>query len=100
MIYAVHRTDIPANGMLTLQHDGHRLVVADVEGELLAFAVSGPAAHHLERVVVADGRLRCPLHGWPIDAEAGRCGAAEFCRFDPLRLTDDGREVRVDLPGT
>jgi nitrite reductase/ring-hydroxylating ferredoxin subunit len=100
MFHGVHRADIPENGMLTLQHDGRRYVLADVEGELLAFAVSGPAANHLERVVVAEGRLRCPLHGWPIDPAAGRCGAAEFCRFDPLEIAVDGFEVRVDLAGS
>jgi nitrite reductase/ring-hydroxylating ferredoxin subunit len=99
MIHAVHRADIPENGMLTLQHDGRRYVVADVDGDVLAFAVSGPAAHRLDRVVIAEGRLRCPLHGWPIDPDVGRCGAAEFCRFDPLRVAVDGTDVRLDLPG-
>ena len=99
MIHTLRRSDLPENGVLTFEVAGVHCVVADIEGEVRAFAVVGPAVHALARAAIAEGRLRCPLHGWAIDPQVGRCGAAELCRYDPLPVEAEGEEIRVSLPG-
>jgi nitrite reductase/ring-hydroxylating ferredoxin subunit len=94
-IHALRRADLRENGVL-FEVTGSHYVVADIEGEVHAFAVVGPAAKRLEDAVIAEGRLRCPMHGWPIDPDEGRCGAAELCRYDPLPV--EVEEIRVSLP--
>jgi nitrite reductase/ring-hydroxylating ferredoxin subunit len=93
-IHALRRADLRENGVLTFEV----YVVADIEGEVHAFAVVGPAATRLEDAVIAEGRLCCPMHGWPIDPDEGRCGAADLCRYDPLPVEVEGEEIRVSLP--
>jgi nitrite reductase/ring-hydroxylating ferredoxin subunit len=90
--------DLTANGVVAFEHAGGGVLVADVEGDVMAFAVSGPAARRLTRAVVAEGHVRCPLHGWAIDPELGRCGAAERCRYERLPVAVEGSEIRVTLP--
>jgi nitrite reductase/ring-hydroxylating ferredoxin subunit len=98
MIRTLRRADLPDNGVLTFEVGGVHYVVLDADGDVCAFAVSGPAAHDLDRAVVADGRLRCPLHGWPIDPRVGRCGAADLCRYETVPVEVDDDEIRVVLP--
>jgi nitrite reductase/ring-hydroxylating ferredoxin subunit len=92
------RADVPENGVMTFEAGGAHYVVADIEGEVRAFAVVGPAARDLDRATIAEGRLCCPMHGWPIDPDVGRCGAADLCRYDPLAVEVEGEEIRVALP--
>lgn len=99
MVHSMRRTDIPENGMITLERAGQHYVIADIDGEVVAFRISGPAARRLDRAVIADGRLCCPLHGWPIDAAIGRCGGGESCRFERLPVDADGPNLRVTLRG-
>ena len=99
MIHTVRRADLPENGVLGFEIGGGHYVIADVDGEVSAFAVVGPAARDLGRAAVAEGRLRCPRHGWPIDPERGGCGAAERCRYEPLAVEAEGDSIRVALPG-
>ena len=99
-IHALRRADLRENGVLTFEVAGSHYLVADIEGEIHAFAVVGPAAERLDGTVIADGRLRCPLHGWSIDPDEGRCGAAELCRYDPVPVEVEDKEIRVSLPST
>jgi nitrite reductase/ring-hydroxylating ferredoxin subunit len=99
MIRTLRRTDLHENEALSFEFAGTHYVVADVDGEVQAFAVVGPAARALERAAIAEGRLRCPMHGWPIDPEQGGCGAARRCHYDPLVVETEGDEVRVLLTG-
>lgn len=99
MIHTLRRTDLAENGVLAFEVADAHYVVADVEGQVQAFAVAGPAVRALARAAIAEGRLRCPLHGWPIDPDVGRCGAADLCRYDPLPVEVEGDEIRVSLPG-
>jgi len=82
---------------------GSHYLVTDIEGEVHAFAVVGPAAERLEGTVIAEGRLRCTLHGWSIDPDEGRCGARELCRYVSLisggRGRRDPREPAEHLTG-
>jgi nitrite reductase/ring-hydroxylating ferredoxin subunit len=98
MQHVIHRAALAENAVLGLELAGTHLVVADVDGDVRAFAVTGPAGRHPGLGSVAEGYLRCPLHGWPIDPHAGRCGAAEFCRYDPLVVEVDADEIRIQLP--
>lgn len=97
-IHALRRTDLAENSTLAFELAGAHYVVADVDGQIQAFAVAGPAVRALSRAAVAESHLCCPLHGWPIDPDVGRCGAAELCRYDPLPVEVDGEEIRVSLP--
>jgi nitrite reductase/ring-hydroxylating ferredoxin subunit len=97
-IHVVRRSDVPENGVLVFDVGGGRYAVADIDGEVSAYAVSGPAARDLDRAAIAEGKLRCPLHGWPIDAERGSCGAAEACRYERLGVEADGDDIRIALP--
>jgi 3-phenylpropionate/trans-cinnamate dioxygenase ferredoxin component len=97
MIRTLRRADLPEDGVVTFEAAGTRYLVADLEGEVRAFAVAGPAVRDLDRAVIAEGRLRCPLHGWPIDPHLGRCGAADRCRYDPLPVEANCGEIRVAL---
>jgi nitrite reductase/ring-hydroxylating ferredoxin subunit len=98
MVHTVRRSDVPENGVITFQVAGAHYLVADIEGDVQAFAVVGPAVHALERAAIAERRLRCPLHGWPIDPHEGRCGAADLCRYTPLSVEVADDEIRVSLP--
>jgi nitrite reductase/ring-hydroxylating ferredoxin subunit len=89
------RSELGENGVVAFEAAGTHYLVAEIEGELRAFAVFGPAVHDLDRTVVAEGRVRCPMHGWAIDPDSGRCGAAELCRYDSIPVAVDGDEVRV-----
>jgi hypothetical protein len=66
MVHVIRRADLPENGVVAFEHGATRYVVADIDGEVRAFAVVGPAAASADRAAVAEGHLRCPLHGWPI----------------------------------
>ena len=98
MVHTLSRRDLPENGVVTFEAAGGHYLVADVEGEVVAFAVSGPAAGGLARGVVAEGRVHCPLHGWPIDPALGRCGAAERCHYETLPVAVEAAEIHVTLP--
>ena len=97
MIRTIRRADLPENGVLTVEAVGAHYLVTDIDGDVRAFAVAGPAARDLARAAIAEGRLRCPLHGWAIDPDAGQCGAADLCRYDPMPVELDGNEIRVGL---
>ena len=71
-VHIVPRRDLPENGVLVFDMDGVRCLVADVDGDVRAFAMTGPAAGSADRAVVAEGFVRCPLHGWAIDPVEGR----------------------------
>jgi nitrite reductase/ring-hydroxylating ferredoxin subunit len=98
MIHTIPRAVLPENTVLTFEVVGDRYLVANVEGEVQAYSVLGPSAASAGRAAVAEGRLRCPLHGWPIDPFEGRCGAAELCQYQPLSVEVDGDDIRVSLP--
>ena len=98
MQHVIPRTELAENGTLAFAVGGNRFVVADVDGEVVAFAVAGPAAGALGRAVVAEGRFRCPLHGWPIDPEDGFCHAADVCRYERLPVELSPEEIRVTVP--
>ena len=95
MIRTIRRADLPENGVLTFEAAGAHYLVADIDGDVRAFAVVGPATRELARAAIAEGQLRCPLHGWAIDPYAGQCGAADLCRYDPMPVELDGDEIRV-----
>ena len=99
MIHTIPRAALPENGVLGFEVEGNRYLVADVDGDVQAFLVAGPSAARADRAAVAEGRVRCPLHGWPIDPVEGGCGASSRCRYAPLPVEVDGDEVRVALPG-
>lgn len=98
MIHTVRRADLPEDSVLAFRVGADHYVVADIEGTVSAYAVVGPAARDLERAAIAEGRLRCPRHGWPIDPERGGCGAAERCRYQELAFEADEDHIRVALP--
>jgi nitrite reductase/ring-hydroxylating ferredoxin subunit len=97
MTHTLRRADLPENGVVAFEIAGDGYLVTDIEGEVRAFAVIGPAVQALGRAVVAEGRLRCPLHGWPIDPHIGRCGAADLCRYDPMPVEVEGEQIHVGL---
>ena len=95
-IHRIPRDELPENGVLAFQVNGSPYLVADVDGDVQAFLVAGPAARELDRAVIAEGRLRCPAHGWAID-RFGRCGAADHCRYEPIPVEVHGSEIEVTL---
>ena len=97
-VHIVPRRDLPENGVLVFDVDGVRCLVADVDGDVRAFAMTGPAAGSADRAVVAEGFVRCPLHGWAIDPVVGRCGAASYCTYRPLPVQVRGGKLHVTLP--
>ena len=97
MTHVIRRVDLPEDGVVHFEVGGAHYVVVDTGGDVRAYGVAGPAALSIERAAVAEGRLRCPLHGWPIDPDDGRCGAAELCRYEPLPVEVAGDEIRVTL---
>lgn len=99
MIHAMQRSALPENGVVTFEVGGGTYLVADVDGDIQAFSVLGRSESRADRTVVADGRILCPLHGWPIDPTEGRCGAASLCRYEPLSVEVAGDQIRVSLPG-
>jgi nitrite reductase/ring-hydroxylating ferredoxin subunit len=98
MVRLIPRAALAENTVLVFEVAGTRCLVADVDGDVQAYAVAGPSARRANEAAVAEGRLRCPLHGWPIDPVAGRCGAAERCEYRPLPVEIAGDDIRVTLP--
>jgi nitrite reductase/ring-hydroxylating ferredoxin subunit len=99
MIHTLSRSALAENGVVAFEVGGVRCLVADVDGDVQAFAVRGTSEQRVDRAAVADGRVLCPLHGWPIDPFDGRCGAAQRCHYEPLSVEIAGDEIRVSLPG-
>lgn len=97
-IYRAPRSAVPAGGVMTFEVEGVRCLVVDAEGDIRAFSVVGRSAPTVGRAAVVDGRVLCPLHGWPIDFDDGRCGAGEYCRYEPLAVEADAEEIRVRVP--
>jgi nitrite reductase/ring-hydroxylating ferredoxin subunit len=89
---------VPAGGVMPFEVDGVRGFVFDADGELRAFSVIGRSAPSVGRAAVVDGRVLCPLHGWPIDLDDGRCHAADRCWYEPLVVEADADEIRVRVP--
>jgi nitrite reductase/ring-hydroxylating ferredoxin subunit len=98
MIHTIPRAALPEGTVLSFEVAGDRYFIANVDGEMQAYSVVGPSGASASKAAVAEGRVRCPLHGWPIDPIEGGCGAAEQCRYVPLRVEADGDEIRVSLP--
>jgi nitrite reductase/ring-hydroxylating ferredoxin subunit len=97
-IHTLPRSALPENGVVTFEVAGAHYLVADVDGDIQAYCVSGRSNQRIDRAAVADGRVLCPLHGWPIDPFEGRCGAAQRCRYEPLSVEVAGDDIRVSLP--
>jgi nitrite reductase/ring-hydroxylating ferredoxin subunit len=95
MIHVIPRSALPEDGVVSFEHDASLYLLADLEGEIRGFEVTGPAASEVSRAIVADGKIRCPMHGWPIDPEEGRCGASELCRYRPLQVEVSADQIRV-----
>jgi len=97
-IYTIPRAHLAENGILTFPAGRLTCVVADVDGEIEAFSVAGRSAPHVDRAAIVDGRVLCPLHGWPIDPAAGGCAAGTLCRYERLSVEADDTVIRVTLP--
>jgi len=95
VVRTLRRADLPENGVVAFDVGDTHYLVADIDGEVRAFAVVGPAVRDLARTAVAEGRVRCPMHGWAIDPDVGQCGAADLCRYDPVPVQVDGDVIRV-----
>lgn len=99
MIQTIPRSALPENGVVTFEVARGHCLVADADGDVQAFFVLGRSAQSLDRAAVANGRVLCPLHGWPIDPIGGRCDAAQLCWYEPLSVEIAGDQIRVSLPG-
>lgn len=68
--------DLPEGRGIALEIGEKRIVLFNIEGELLA--VEATCAQHgapLERGVIHEGNLQCPWHGVAFDARRGICAA-------------------------
>jgi nitrite reductase/ring-hydroxylating ferredoxin subunit len=99
MIHTIPRSALRVTGVVAFEVAGLHCLVADVDGDIQAFSVVGQAAGRIDRALVVEGRMVCPLHGWPIDAAGGGCGAGTLCSFERLPVEADAGEIRVSLPG-
>jgi len=98
MKHTLRRADLAENTVIGCAIEGARCLIVDIDGQVHAFRMHGPAARSSGLGTVAEGRLRCPLHGWPIDLDAGRCGAVEYCRYERLAVDVRGEEIHVHIP--
>jgi nitrite reductase/ring-hydroxylating ferredoxin subunit len=97
MTHTIAREALEENCSLSFETKGSHYLVADIEGEIHAFEVTGPAASEVSRAIVAEGTMRCPMHGWPIDPDEGRCGTSGPCRYRRLPVELTAREIRIRL---
>ena len=68
--------DVPEGGGIALEIGKKRIVLFNIEGELLA--IEATCAQHgapLERGVIQEGNLQCPWHGVAFDVRRGICAA-------------------------
>ncbi len=68
--------DVPEGRGIALEIGKKRIVLFNIEGELLA--VQASCAQHgapLERGVIHEGNLQCPWHGVAFDVRRGICAA-------------------------
>ncbi len=92
---------LPAGKMLCAEVAGRRVLVANVDGEY--FAIDDTCTHEdasLSNGVLADGLVRCPLHGSRFDVRTGRpveepAEEAVACH----RVRVEGDDVLVCLAG-
>lgn len=90
--------DVPPAGVHAVIVEGRPVVIADLDGELVAF--DGACSHAggpLGQGHVADGRLECPWHRATFDLRTGApCGgpARKALRRYPVRV-DEGTVLVV-----
>lgn len=92
--------DVPPGALCAVTVEGRPVVVADLDGELVAF--DGACSHAggpLGKGNVADGRLECPWHRATFDLRTGApCGgpARKTLRRYPVRVEDGTVLVVLD----
>jgi nitrite reductase/ring-hydroxylating ferredoxin subunit len=94
-IHVIPRASLAENSVLVFDLAGDRYLVADVEGDVQAYAVTGPSARRVGGAAVTDGHVLCPLHGWAIDPAGGGCGAADRCTYWPVPVEVDADSIKV-----
>ena len=99
-------TEIPEDGMIAREHDGRRILLAKVEGEI--YAMNGTCTHSgaplEEGFLGREGGnpflLTCPLHAAHFDIRTGKVyqetpGARDTETF-PVEI--QGGEILVEIP--
>ena len=101
MTHIVPRAALPENGVFGFEVSDERYLLADVDGEVQAYAIVGPAAPRAAQAAVAEGRL--PL---PAARMADRPGDGRLRRGRPVPVPAAagreiaGEQIRVSLPGS
>lgn len=91
--------EVPEGTLLGVEIDGHRVCLANVEGEI--YALQDNCSHQdfpLSAGCLEDGQVECAWHGARFDLASGRAVALPAIR--PVRTFDvrvDGDDVLVDL---
>jgi 3-phenylpropionate/trans-cinnamate dioxygenase ferredoxin component len=92
--------DVPVGGLLEVRIDGKPVVLANLEGEILA--VGGRCTHSpvlLEAGELYDETLECPMHGGAFNIRTGE--AVAWPCFDPIPtypVQIDGDDILVGWP--
>ncbi len=93
--------ELPVGGLLGVELDGQKIVLAHVDGAV--YALEGICSH--QEALLAEGSLyeeclMCPVHGGEFDARTGE--AITLPAMDPLRRfevrVEDG-DILVARPG-
>ena len=78
---------------------GEREVGLFQQGEAVC-AIDGVCPHvggPLGEGIVENGKVYCPLHGWPFDLRTGQCETNPNAKVDCFETKVEGREVFVRL---
>jgi len=90
---------IPEGTLLGVEPDGHRICLANVEGEI--YALQDNCSHQdfpLSAGVLEDGRVECAWHGAKFDPASGRAVALPAIRpVKTFAVRVDGDDILVDL---
>ncbi|MFL7962130.1 MULTISPECIES: Rieske 2Fe-2S domain-containing protein [unclassified Pseudomonas] len=96
----VARSALPEGGKVVVEVRGHSILLCRLQGQVLA--VQNRCTHagsRLDSGLIAEGSIRCPLHGVRFDLHTGQClnvrlGCAPLKCF-ATRETGDHIEVEV-----
>lgn len=90
---------VPEGTLLGIEPDGHRICLANVEGEI--YALQDNCSHQdfpLSAGVLEDGRVECAWHGAKFDPASGRAVALPAIRpVKTFAVRVDGDDILVDL---
>ncbi|MBX3734443.1 MAG: Rieske 2Fe-2S domain-containing protein [Verrucomicrobiae bacterium] len=100
MFAAADTESLPPGQVRTVEVRGHRVALANVDGEFFAVADRCPHRGGPLGAGFLQGRtLHCPLHGWGFDVATGACDTRPELPVNCHRVEVRDGQVWIELGG-